>query len=99
MNVPRGTEEGQVNDTKLREVFAVHSVRDEYGDRVVVSREACATELDCDCPPCRAQLVGAPTTRRPPAQRRPRRQMIAEVKIDPFNPRSIVLGEATAARS
>ena len=40
----------------------VRTVRDEYGERVVVSLQshATASELMCDCSACAAQLEGVP---------------------------------------
>ena len=85
--------EERVDERKLRLVFAVRAVSDKFGERVVVSSDGPATdlELSCDCAPCRTQLEGAPTTRDRPSQRRQRRQMLAAVRIDPTNPRNVVL--------
>ena len=82
-----------MNQYQARTVFAIQTVTDGHGERVVVSFDETPPadlELSCDCPPCRAQLVGAPTTTQP-SQRRARRQAIAAVKIDPSNPTNVVL--------
>ena len=49
--------------SKLRQVPVVRRVRDQYGERVVVTLEAIpeAPDLVCDCTACNAQLQGAPT--------------------------------------
>jgi hypothetical protein len=82
-----------VNRYQPRTVFALQTVTDRHGERVVVSLDETAPadlELSCDCPPCRAQMVGAPTIPLKSLQRRQRRQLIAAVQIKPYNPTSVV---------
>ena len=82
-----------MNQYQPRTVFAIQTVTDGHGERVVVSFDEnppADTGLSCDCPPCRAQMVDATTTTQP-SQRRERRQEIAAVKIAPSNPTTVVL--------
>jgi hypothetical protein len=50
-----------MNDPRASTVPSVHLVRDERGDRIVVTFKA-RPELACDCSACRAQLEGATTS-------------------------------------
>lgn len=42
-------------------IAVIKPVRDEFGDRVVVSLQAKPPELACDCTGCRANLEAGPT--------------------------------------
>jgi hypothetical protein len=42
-------------------VPVVRTVRDQYGDRIVVTLNSSPPELTCDCIACRAELQGATT--------------------------------------
>ena len=83
-----------MNRFQPRTVFAIQTVADVHGERVVVSLDETPTadlELSCDCPPCRAQMADAPTVRQPVRRRRARRQAIAAVQLAPSNPTNDVI--------
>ena len=50
-----------MSDPRPFSVSIVRPVRDEYGDRIVVTLARRPSELTCDCAACSAQLEGAPT--------------------------------------
>ena len=51
-----------MNDPRASTVPSLHPVRDEHGDRIVVTFKARPDELACDCSACRAQLEVATTS-------------------------------------